>query len=308
MKIIIAGGTGFIGQSLARYFLASGNEIIVLGRNIQKIKDIYRNQVVALTWDRFNQESLSLLHNADLIINLAGTNIGEKRWSKERKQAIIESRVHTTHTVAESCAKLGEQSPPLFNASAVGIYGQHNKVAQPLTEEAADRFTHNTDFLHQVAQQWEEATLPASNAGVRVVNMRFSLVLDKKGLLGKLKLPFSLGLGGPIGTGDQPLAWIELDDLIAAINFLITQPTIQGPVNFAAPGCISQKQFANAFASILHRPAILKTPAFLIKTLLGQMGEELLLNGQCVDPQVLLSHGFKFTYSDITTALRHIYQ
>lgn len=306
MKILIAGGTGFIGQALTKHFMAKRIDVIILGRSHKKTQDIYGAGVKTLTWDELTQSSQEVLTEVDLCINLAGANIADKRWIPKIKQEILDSRVKTTSLLAKYCAQLGPKSPPLFNASAVGIYGidslpNAHEEDQPVFSEKAP------DFLSQVARAWEEATLIASQQGVRVVNMRFALVLGKGGLLNKLKLPYSLGLGGVLGSGNQPFSWIALVDLIAAIDFLISKSSIQGAVNFVSPECITQKQFAKAFAHALKRPCFLKMPASILQILLGkQMADELLLNGQCASPKILLTHGFVFKFPNIAEALAHI--
>lgn len=314
MRIIIAGGTGFIGQALVDYFLRKNHEMVVIGRDKEKIKNLYlgKNRVYALTWDEFLEQKKDTVLTSDLIINLAGANIAQKRWTKHRKQEIIESRVQTTKILAETCALFGANSPPLFNASAVGIYGLQKPIANqtrtPFKESDSIDFEAATDFVSEITHAWEQATHSASEHHVRVINMRFALVLDKKGLLAKLFPSYFLGLGGPIGSGNQPFAFIALDDLIAAIEFLINKPEIKGPVNMVAPQSITQSEFAQAYAKALHRPAILRTPNFLLKLIFGKMAEELLINGQYAYPEVLLSHGFTFKYPTIDATLQHIYR
>jgi uncharacterized protein (TIGR01777 family) len=319
MKVIIAGGTGFIGQALTHHFLARGDELIIIGRHDQKIKNLFKDKVNAITWEDFKKRKQELISASNLIINLAGANIAEKRWTEERKEEIINSRVQATRILSQACAEFRAQSPPLFNASAVGIYGlqsiltdnitaKRTPLPPPFTEEDPIDFENPTDFVSKVARAWEMATECAKSKGVRVINLRFGLVLDKKGMLAKLKLPFLLGLGGPIGTGNQPFSWVTRRDLISAIDFLFTQRHISGPVNIVSPQCISQKEFAKTFASVLNRPSFLTTPRFLVELLFGEMGKELLLSGQCAYPAVLLSNGFIFRDENIRHALKSIFR
>lgn len=314
MRIVIAGGTGFIGQSLAHHFLSQHHELVIIGRDKDKIFTVYKKNslITPFTWDEFEEQKKDVVLTADLIINLTGANIAEKRWSTKRKQEILDSRVLPTRTLANSCAIFGKDSPPLFNASAVGLYGLQKPITstlpKPFKESDNLNLKNHSDFISKVGHAWEEATYPARDQGVRVVNMRFALVLDKKGLLAKLYPLFKLGLGGPIGSGNQPFPFIALSDLIAAVEFLIQHPLIRGPVNFVAPQCIQQKQFATAFASVLKKPGIMPTPAFLLKMVYGEMAEELLLNGQCAYPEVLLANGFKFKYPTIDATLQHIFK
>jgi uncharacterized protein (TIGR01777 family) len=315
MRIIIAGGTGFIGQALVEHFLNRDHQLVILGRNKQKITNLYQgrlHRISALTWDEFRQKPSQILSTSDLVINLAGENIGQKRWSTKRKRKIFDSRIQTTTLLAESCAELGKDSPALFSASALSVYGPQTPLVSslppPFRENELVDFEKFTNFLTQIARSWEKVTHIAQAKNVRVVNLRFAVVLDKKGLIAKLIPAFKLGLGGPIGSGHQPFPFISLADLIRAIDFLINNPKIHGPVNFVAPECITQSQFAKNLAKALHRPVIFKTPSFLLKSVFGEMGEELLLNGQCAYPEVLLSNGFQFDYPTLEAILYHIFK
>jgi uncharacterized protein (TIGR01777 family) len=325
LRVLIAGGTGFIGQALTQHFLTIGYEVAILGRSKKKIINLYGDRVIPLSWKDFEVDKVStsnreqsvgakqrgsdLLSTFDLVINLTGANIAQKRWTSKRKEEILKSRIEPTQILAAICAQLGEKAPTLFNASAVGIYGLQKPVMPqlplPFNEDQPLDFNASPDFLSQVGQSWEKATHEAAAKGVRVVNMRFAVVLGPNGLLKKLITPYQLGLGGKLGSGYQPFSWVALEDLIAAIDFLVAHPTIKGPVNIVSPQCLTQAQFAKALAKALHRPAVLKTPAFLLKLVLGEMADELLLNGQCAYPKVLLTHGFTFKYPNINTTLMH---
>lgn len=312
MKILIAGGTGFIGQSLAMHFLQQGHELIILGRDKEKIRRIYaQNNIQALTWNELEEQDENLLRSISFIFNLTGANIAGKKWSEKRKKEILDSRILTTEKLAMLCAHLVANPPALFNASAVGIYGLQKPVTtslpKPFDEKESLNNDHAVDFLSKIGKAWEKATQPAMAQGVRVINMRFAVVLAKKGLLSKLYPTFKMGLGTIIGSGNQPFSFIALDDLIRAIDFLMERPEIRGPVNFVAPQCISQRELASTLARTLHRPCFLHTPSFVFKFLFGEMADELLLNGQCAYPEVLLSNGFQFKYPTITDTLKHIY-
>lgn len=302
MKFIIAGGTGFIGRALTHRWLAVGHQIIIVSRSKEKIKKLFGNQVTAIEWSELNRP---MLENANAIINLAGTGIGDKRWTDKRKKEILQSRVQPTKQLAELCASIGTKSPALFNANGVGIYGSH-EINSIFTEETPLDTTQ--DFLATVGREWENALQPAVAAEVRVVKMRFGVVLAKHGgALPKMALPFYFFLGGPIGSGEQPFSWIALSDLSAAIEFLLPKSEFSGVVNLVAPEAITQKQFAKALASILKRPAWLPMPTMAVKLLFGEMGKELLLSGQNVYPKRLLEMGFNFQSPDIQTALFSIY-
>lgn len=309
MKIIIAGGTGFVGQFLVKHYLEQQHELTVIGRSRAKIQKVFGNQVQAQDWNTLRQAGVPAIENKDLIINLAGANIATQRWTNDRKNEIVKSRVTPTQTLANLCAKLGDKSPPLFNASAIGIYGtqkESNEGLPPkLTEETKINFnTHQ--FAQEVVKRWEAATQPAKDAGVRVVCTRFGVVLGKNGgALTHLKLPFMFGLGGRIGSGQQPFCWVSLSDIKNAIDFLVQQKQISGPVNVTSPNCVTQKQFAKTLASVLKRPAFLAIPSFFLHSMYGQMAEELLLHGQHVYPEALLQHGFNFEMPELKPALEY---
>jgi uncharacterized protein len=309
MRIVIAGGTGFIGKALTHYFLKKNADVIIIGRDKRKIQSLFSSQVTSVNWNEFSEEGKDLLLTSDLVINLAGTNIASKRWNIKRKRDLIDSRVSTTKMLAEACAALGKNSPPLFNASALSIYGLQKNIdhLHPCKEDNPINYSEYPDFASEITKKWEKATEPAKREGVRVVNMRFALVLGKGGLLTKLYLPYQLGLGGIIGPGDQPFPWIALFDLLQAVDFLFHHSDIEGPVNFVAPECISQAQFAKAFAKTIHRPCFLRIPPSFLRTFLGEMADVLLLNGQCVYPQILLNNKFQFQYPDIKHALEAIF-
>lgn len=312
MKRIIAGGTGFIGQALIKRWLAQNHNIIVIGRSVEKIKKIFNGKVQAVTWQEWITSGTTIAKNAEAIINLAGANLGNKFWTQKYKQEILTSRVDTTTQLVQVCAKLGANSPPLFNANGVGVYGVQQPLPQKLPpafdEETEIDFKNAPNFLSNVARSWELATLPAQNAGVRVVLMRFGVVLAKNGgVLPRLSLPVRLFFGGPLGSGQQAFSWIALKDLCHAIEFLLQQSHFAGPVNLVAPHCVTQKQCVQALSKVLHRPSFIHTPAFILKLVLGEMAEELLLSGQHVYPKRLLKLGFTFQYPTIESALNNIY-
>lgn len=297
LTILIAGGTGFIGHALIYNRLKQGDNVTILGRSIAKIKTLFPNNVSAISWQELNAEKLA---QYDVVINLTGANISAGRWSANRKKTIINSRVNSTHKLASLCAELQEKSPRLLNASAIGIYGVRGSAEY----DERDLITGQPfkDFLSEVGYLWEQACKPAKLTNLSVVNMRFGVVLDPSGgMLQKLIPVFNFGLGGRVGSGQQILSWISLTDLVAAIDFLISHPKINGPINIVAPESTTQHQFAKQLAAALHRPCLLPLPAFIVKLLYGQMGDELLLNGKKILPTKLLEHGFQFQHRQLTT-------
>ena len=305
MKILIAGGTGFIGKHLISALLKEENELFVLGRNKEKINRLFNNKVNSLNWSELNNYGPD---NFDAVINLTGHNIGASRWTKTAKQLIKNSRLQTTQQLAVWCSQT-ENPPHLYNASAIGIYGLQPtsaEVPKSLTENTPIQWNQPTDFLSEIGQQWEQAAKSALDANVPVTFMRFAVVLKhNEGALKKIMPAFKFGLGGKLGSGQQAFCWVYIEDLINAILFLLKHPEITGAVNICAPECVTQKQFAQTLGKVLHRPALLTTPAWLLKILFGQMAEELLLSGQCVYPEKLLASGFEFTYPTLEAALRH---
>lgn len=305
MKIIIAGGTGFVGRYLIAALLAEKNDVWVLSRDAKKVLNLFQNTVHILQWDHL--QSLNA-NDFDAVINLAGQNIGECRWTAAVKKNIKDSRVTATRLLSEWCAK-ANNPPHLYNASAIGVYGaQPIGVAIPtrLTEATEINFDSSTDFLSEVGRSWERALSSAIEADVPVTVMRFAPVLKRdEGMLKKLQPIFNIGLGGTLGSGMQACSWVHVDDLVNAIKFLLNHPQIVGPVNISAPECVAQKVFAENLAQVMHRPALLPTPAWVLRLRFGQMAEELLLSGQNMYPEKLLANGFSFLYPTLAAALRH---
>ncbi len=304
MKIVITGATGFVGRNLVPTLLKQKHIVFLVGRDIAKIYKTFSKNVKALTWDQLGNLRPD---DIDAVINLAGENIGDSFWTKAKKERIKASRVNAANQVVKWALSYQQKKPHIYNASAIGIYGLQNNssnasVILPFIETSPIPFEQPTDFLSDVAQAWEGALKPAIEAGIPATFMRFAVVLKcREGILKKLELPYSLGLGSILGNGQQPFTWIHIDDLIAGIHFLLNHAKVIGPVNLCSPSCVSQKEFAKALAAAMKRPLIIKTPNWVIKTFFGQMGEELLLKGQHVTPQRMLKLGFKFNYSDLST-------
>ena len=306
MKIVVCGATGFVGRNLIPALLKDQHQILVVGRNTNKSKNIFKQTVAHSSWDQLDQLSPN---NFDAIINLAGENIAGNRWSAKLKKVIKESRVNSTKKIAAWCLKSKTKNLHIYNTSAIGIYGlqcTQKNFPERLTESSNIPFGKPADFLSEVGQEWEKAANPLIAGGFPVTFMRFSVVLKRnEGILKKLEIPFAFGLGSILGSGNQAFSWIDIDDLIRAILFLLKHPEIKGAVNLCSPQSVSQKFFAKTLAHIMHRPLILKMPAFWIKILFGQMGEELLLGGQHVYPERLTQLGFEFLYPDLYKALEH---
>lgn len=305
MQRVIAGATGLIGTALVNHWLMNGHHVTVIGRSRQKIQTLFQNRVNALEWHELEPNTFE---QTEMVVNLSGAGIAEKRWTRARKNEILHSRIEPTQQLVKLLQSLGHQSPPLFNASAIGIYGLQRQTPPhlpPRLDEQDDiPWDHPPDFLSQVGCAWEKAANAAKPFGIRVVNLRFGVVLAKQGgALPQIVRPFYFFAGGRIGTGYQPFSWITIDDLIKAIDFLIPLKDIDGPINFVAPQCVTQRTLAKTIGQVIHKPSMLITPSLLLKCLFGEMASELLLEGQHVYPSRLLDLGFHFSHPDLQSAL-----
>ncbi|MGQ9693305.1 MAG: TIGR01777 family oxidoreductase [Thermodesulfobacteriota bacterium] len=299
MKILITGGTGFVGGQLTWRLLREGYQVTILTRSLKGAK-ITQPNISYLEGDPTQkgpwQEKIK---DHDAVINLAGASIFAK-WTEEHKKAIRESRLSTTRNIVEGIPERGDQSFALLSASAVGYYGFHED--EELTEDSPP----GNDFLAQVARDWEEEASKAKEKGARVVTTRFGIVLGEKGgALGQMVPLFKKYLGGPIGSGKQWFSWIHIKDLAEAFIFLIKDPSLSGPFNFSSPNPVRNKELAKALGKILNRPSFLPAPAFLVKLVLGEFGS-VILRGQRVIPRRLLAHGFQFKYAYLEEALQDI--
>jgi uncharacterized protein (TIGR01777 family) len=239
------------------------------------------------------------LEGFDAIVHLAGENIASGRWTEARKQRIRESRVSGTRLLSEALASRDRKPRVLICASAVGYYGDRGD--EPLDERAEP----GEGFLAEVCREWEAATQPAVDAGIRVVNLRIGVVLSARGgALATMLAPFRLGLGGRIGSGCQHMSWIALDDLIGIVHFLLHADGVSGPVNAVAPQAVTNYEFTKTLGRVLWRPTMTPLPSAVVRVLLGEMGRELLLAGCCVIPAALDSAGFRFLFRDLESALR----
>ena len=289
MRIAITGSTGLVGTALSSALSASGHDLVRLVRREPTAPGEARWDIDAGTIDA------DALQNVGAIIHLAGENIGQ-RWSDGVKQRVLNSRVNGTKLIAETAARLPTK-PVLVCASATGFYG--NRGDEEVDESAA----RGEGFLSDVVEQWEGAADPARAAGVRTVHLRQGIVLSRQGgALQRLLLPFKLGAGGKVGSGKQWWSWVSLDDTITAYLFALEHP-LEGAVNVTAPGATTNLEFTRALGRALHRPTILPLPAFAVKAAFGQMGKEMLLEGQRVVPTKIEKAGFVFGHPDIDSGL-----
>ncbi len=297
MKIFITGGSGFVGTHLVQDLLYRGHRVIAVGTSSahkNPPNENFRYISADTTLKGFWQD---VLEDVDAIINLAGRNIF-KLWSDTYKNQIYNSRILTTRNLVEA---VPESKGIIFcSTSGAGYYG--NRADEVLMEDASP----GSDFLAKVCIDWEKEAFLAEKKGVRVAAMRFGVVLDKNGgALAKMIPAFKSFAGGPLGSGLQWFPWIHMNDLISAINFIIENNEIKGPVNFCAPNPIRNRDFGKALGNVLKRPSFMKVPLFMIRLVIGEMGT-LLTNSQKAIPHKLLRHGFKFQHPDIDHALGDI--
>jgi uncharacterized protein (TIGR01777 family) len=293
LRVAVSGASGLVGRQLSAFLTTGGHQV----RRI--VRGAVDRERLDVAWDtQKGRLDAEFLNGVDAVVHLAGENIADRRWSADRKRAIRQSRVEGTRQVAEAIAALPVKPKVLIAASAIGFYG--SRGPEPLDEGSAA----GVGFLAETCQAWEEATKPAELAGIRVVHLRIGLVLTAAGgVLAKLRTPFSLGLGGPVGTGRQGMSWIALDDLLAAVMHCIRDGRIAGPVNAVAPDPRSNADFGRALGRVLRRPAFAPLPAAVVSALFGEMGRELLLRGAFVQPRRLLDHGFRFDLPRLEQAL-----
>ena len=296
MKILVSGSTGFIGSALLPSLTSAGHHIT---RLIRSGTPKLGGTSPAITWNPDLEElNPSSLEGFDAVIHLAGENIAGGRWNPRRKSSIRESRTKGTRLLSQALGGLGHPPKVFISASAIGYYG--NRGDERLNEKSPP----GEDFLAVVCQEWEQATVVAAKAGIRIVNPRIGMVLSPKGgALAKLLTPFRLGVGGVVGDGNQYMSWIELDDLVGVFQHALASHQLQGPVNAVSPNPVTNREFTKTLGRVLGRPTIFPLPAFAAKLALGEMAEALLLSSQRVEPQRLLETNYVFRFLQLERAL-----
>ena len=296
MHLLITGGTGLIGRHLIPRLLQPGHQVSVVTRDVAAARDKLDARVKL--WSGINQQTD--LNGIDGVINLAGEPIADKRWSASQKQQLCESRWQITEQLVSLIH--ASSTPPAFliSGSATGFYGDSGEVIVTEEDPGQDEFTHT------LCARWEQLALKAESEQTRVCLLRTGVVLAPEGgALEKMKLPFRLGVGGPIGSGKQYLPWIHIDDMSDAIIWLMDHPSLRGPFNMVAPYPVRNEQFAATLGRVMHRPAFMRTPAAAIKLMMGESAV-LVLGGQHVLPKRLEASGFTFRWYDLQQALQDV--
>jgi uncharacterized protein len=295
MTLLIAGGSGFLGGSLAKAFRAAGHRVMILTRRPQREGDVlWSTRPTDTAWRH-------ALDRSDAVVNLAGASIAGKRWTDERKREIRASRMEATQALISAIAAASRPPAIFVSSSAVGFYGVHDD--EVITEESPA----GADFLGSLCRDWETLALEASSRS-RVVLLRSGVVLAREGgALPQLTLPFRLFAGGPVGTGRQYLSWISLTDWIGIVQWLLTRNHVSGPLNLTAPTPVTNAEFARIVGRVLRRPSFVPTPAFAVQFALGELADALILGGQRVVPTRVQALGYEFKHETLEAALRAIY-
>ncbi|MCB9762497.1 MAG: TIGR01777 family protein [Alphaproteobacteria bacterium] len=292
--VAVTGASGLVGTALCAFLTTGGHSV----RRLVRRPPAGPHEV---RWDvKAGDVDLAALEGVDAVVHLAGENVGGGRWTEARRRSILESREKGTGLIARAAAQL--QSPPrvLVCASAVGIYGD---TGDTLVDEDGP---HGDDFLAQVCEAWEAAAEPARAAGIRTAHARIGVVLSAQGgALEKMLPPFSMGVGGPIGTGRQYMSWVSLDDTVDALHLLLQDDALSGPFNVVAPEPVTSAGFAHEMGAVLNRPAVLPLPGVAVRTLFGEMGETVLLQGQRVDNRRLRELGYRYRFRSLEATLRN---
>ncbi len=295
MRVLVTGGTGFVGRRLCADLHEAGHELLVASRSPERARGVLPASV------DIRPQVLDFLDRPpEAVVNLAGEPIAGKRWSEAQKQRLVESRLETTQAVVELCGRLEQPPQVLVSASAMGYYGDQGERA--VTEQTPPR----DEFVHRLCERWERAAREAEQYGVRVALVRIGIVLGRDGgTLERLLPPFRLGLGGPLGSGRQYMPWIHRQDLVRMIRFLLEHDELAGPFNASAPAPVTNAEFTRTLARHLHRPALLPAPAFALRLVFGEMAR-VLLTGARMQPERIQQAGFEFEYPELDQALGEI--
>ena len=294
MRVAVTGASGLIGGALVPFLRAGGDDVLRLVRRTPQAPDEAR-------WDPESGEvDASALGSVDAVVHLAGENIAGGRWTEARKARLRASRVGPTRRLAETLGRLKRKPHVFVSASALGYYGHRGDTWLTEKDSPAD------DFLGRLSVEWERATAPAQEAGIRVVSPRIGIVLSPAGgALAKILLPFKAGLGGVVGPGTQYMSWIALDDLVGAIRHLLERSDLAGPVNAVSPSPVTNAELTKTLGRVLGRPTLVPVPVFALRLALGEMADTLLASTR-LRPERLLATGYAFRFPELEGALRHL--
>ncbi len=289
MNILITGASGLVGSGLVEHLFSKGHNIFSLQRTGKQAESFWQ-------FDRIPPELQQA--SFDAVVHLAGENIATGRWTQSKKKKILESRVEGTRQLAEYCTALKPNPKVFFCASAIGYYG--NRGEETLDETSSS----GTNFVAEVCRAWEKAAEPAVQANMRVAFGRIGMVLSGAGGTLPTMLPsFKLGIAGVVGSGKQYVSWVQIEDLLEMIEFILENEKIEGPVNLVAPAAVTNREFTKTLGKVVQRPTIMKMPAFVARTVFGQMGDELVLSSTRVLPSVLMRNGYVHRYANLESAL-----
>jgi len=293
LRFAITGASGLLGSHLSEYLREQGHEVVPL------VRDREEADGAAIFWNVQEEEiDAAALEGFDVAVHLAGESVFG-RWTADKKRRILESRTRGTRIFTEALAGLDEPPEVLVSASAVGYYGDTGDEVVDEESPAGE------GFLAEVCREWEAATEPAEEAGIRTIHLRTGVALSTDGgALATMLTPFKLGVGGRIGSGDQFMPWVAVRDYVRGVDFLADETDIEGPVNMVAPNPVRNTAFTDALGDVLNRPTILPVPSFAANLVFGEMGEEMLLAGQRVEPAELREAGFEWEYPELEEALR----
>lgn len=302
MKIVIAGGTGFIGRQVCRVLIDEGHSVFILSRHAGEHRTSAPQQDRFIQWDGVTLGPwVQGCEGADAIINLSGAPIADSRWTDKRKQQLIDSRVQSTQALLRAIPTWKNKPHTFISASGIGFYGARGE------EELSESSPHGKGFLSDLCQEWEHTAREAEAFGLRVIPIRFGMVLGPDGgALSKMALPFRLFLGGPVLPGTQYVSWIHRDDLARLILFVITHSTVIGPVNGVANEPVTMREFCTTLGKAMNRPSWIPVPEFALDVALGELAT-MLTTGQRAYPEKALKNGFTFSYPTLQTALPSIF-